>query len=401
MRSRIPSEIAARKWTTPATEMIQRQSDQYSHLAALDGFRACLALWVYTGHLAKAVGYSNKLLALHPLAVDLFMVLSGFLMVHTWKGRHGYDHPLGKTAIKFYLARLFRIAPLYFVLLGVCFFLANPLALMKDQIETIFPPPWITDTTNYHPLTSWVVTSWQWWATHLSFVFGAIPGLQSSTPLPDWSLSLEMQFYVLFPLVLLTFRTKNLQIALVVISVAMAILSPRLLGNYLDAGSWAHFGQPSFLTYRLNAFVAGMLAANWLRHHIQTNNSITKTSVFYILLGLVCIAPLTKPVILLYGLFFILISAAQPKLNRWLSGRSLHFLGEISYSIYLAHIFVVTLVVSLLIRSDEFLSFAPELRFFFALAATLPVVLALSYLLYRSVEKPGITLGRALNKRLN
>jgi len=49
-----------------------------SHLDALDGFRACLALWVYFGHLANASGFSNRLLGLHPLAVDLFMVLSGF-----------------------------------------------------------------------------------------------------------------------------------------------------------------------------------------------------------------------------------------------------------------------------------------------------------------------------------
>ena len=380
--------------------MTQRQSDQYSHLAALDGFRAGLALWVYTGHLAKAVGYSNKLLALHPLAVDLFMVLSGFLMVHTWKGRHGYDQLFGVTAIKFYIARLFRIAPLYFVLLGVCFLLADPLATMHDQIETIFPPPWIADKANYHPVTAWAVTSPHWWLAHLSFAYGAIPGMQSSTPLPDWSLSLEMQFYLLFPLLLFSFRTKKLQILLVAASVALALLSPRLLGNYLDAGSLAHFGQPSFITYRLNAFVAGMVAANWLRHHRQTGNSITKTSVFYILLGLLCIAPLTKPVILLYGIFFIVISGAQPKLNRWLSGRPLHFLGEISYSIYLAHIFVVTGCVYLLIQTDDYLNIAPEIRFLIALLITLPLVVALSYLLYRSIEKPAIQSSRSFNKRL-
>ena len=143
-----------------------------------------------------------------------------------------------------------------------------------------------------------------------------------------------------------------------------------------------------------------MAAANWLRHHRQTGNSITKTSVFYILLGLLCIAPLTKPVILLYGIFFIVISGAQPKLNRWLSGRPLHFLGEISYSIYLAHIFVVTGCVYLLIQTDDYLNIAPEIRFLIALLITLPLVVALSYLLYRSIEKPAIQSSRSFNKRL-
>ena len=379
--------------------MTQRQSDQYSHLSALDGFRACLALWVYAGHLAKAVGYSNKLLALHPLAVDLFMVLSGFLMVHTWKGRHGYDNPWGVTTLRFYTARVFRIAPLYVVLLIACFWLAHPLASMQDHILATFPPPWITDTANYHPVTAWAVTSAQWWATHLSFTFGMIPSETSSTPLPDWSLSLEMQFYLLFPFFLLSFRTEKRQVLLVAISVALALLSPRLLGNYLDAGSWAHFGQPSFITYRLNAFVAGMLAANWMRHHLQTSKSINKTSVVYILLGLVCVAPLSKPVVLIYGVFFIIISSAVPTLNRWVSGKVLHVLGEISYSIYLSHIFIVTVVVSLLLRFDQYLSIGPGFRFLIALAVTAPLVVGVSYLLYRLVERPGIRLGQQLLQR--
>ena len=217
--------------------------------------------------------------------------------------------------------------------------------------------------------------------------------------MPDWSLSLEMQFYLLFPFLLLSFRTEKRQVLLVAISVALALLSPRLLGNYLDAGSWAHFGQPSFITYRLNAFVAGMLAANWMRHHLQTSKSINKTSVVYILLGLVCVAPLSKPVVLIYGVFFIIISSAVPTLNRWVSGKVLHVLGEISYSIYLSHIFIVTVVVSLLLRFDQYLSIGPGFRFLIALAVTAPLVVGVSYLLYRLVERPGIRLGQQLLQR--
>jgi peptidoglycan/LPS O-acetylase OafA/YrhL len=48
------------------------------HFASLDGFRGFLAVWVYFGHLATAVGFSNYFLNMHALAVDVFMVLSGF-----------------------------------------------------------------------------------------------------------------------------------------------------------------------------------------------------------------------------------------------------------------------------------------------------------------------------------
>ncbi len=379
---------------------MKQPSDQYSHLSALDGFRALLALWVYLGHLAYSVGYQNKLLALHPLAVDIFMVLSGFLMVHTWKGRHGHDNPLGMSTLKFYLARVFRIAPLYFFLLFSFFLFVRPLGEMHDLILTSFPPPWITDLNNYQPVTVWAVTSPLWWWSHLSFIFGLIPQMESSTLLPDWSLSLEMQFYLLFPFLLFA-RGKIALAVLVLGSVVCAIYAPRLLGNYLDPGVWAHFGQPSALPYRLNAFVAGMLTAYWLQHHRQTKKTITKSSVYYIALGFACIAPLSKPVILLYGFFFILVIGAQPKLNYWLSFRPLRFLGTISYSIYLSHMLVVTVAVFSLLQLPQFLSMAPEIRFSIGVSVTVPVVVVISYFLYHFLEKPCIKLGTALIKRIN
>jgi peptidoglycan/LPS O-acetylase OafA/YrhL len=379
--------------------MIKQPSDQYSHLSDLDGFRACLALWVYFGHLAYAVGYQNKLLALHPVAVDLFMVLSGFLMVHTWKGHHGHDNFFSALTLKFYLARVFRIAPLYFFLLVVCFWCAGSLSRMHDLILVTFPPPWVPDPANYHPVTAWPVTSPSWWGSHLSFMFGLIPGMEASTPLPDWSLSLEMQFYLIFPLLLLL--RKKISLALLVgTSIVLAFYAPYFLGNYLDAGVWAHFGQPSALPYRLSAFVAGMLTAYWLQHHRQTKKTITKSSIYYVVLGLLCIAPLSKPVVLLYGGFFILITGAQPSINRLFKIRFLRFLGEISYSIYLAHVLIVTALVFWLIQLEFFANLVPEIRFFIALVVTAPAVLSVSYLLYRYVEKPGVRVGSTLTSRI-
>jgi peptidoglycan/LPS O-acetylase OafA/YrhL len=79
----------------------------------------------------------------------------------------------------------------------------------------------------------------------------------------------------------------------------------------------------------------------------------------------------------------------------------LHFLGEISYSIYLAHIFVVTGCVYLLIQSEGYLNIAPGLRFLIALTATAPFVFGTSYILYRCVELRGISFGRKFVKRIS
>ena len=42
--------------------------------------------------------------------------------------------------------------------------------------------------------------------SHLTILFGLIPGHTASSGLPDWSLSLEMQFHAVFPRVYLAAR---------------------------------------------------------------------------------------------------------------------------------------------------------------------------------------------------
>ena len=117
--------------TITQTHTTQTAFNNAHHLNAFDGVRGLLAVWVYLGHVANAVGFHQYLLAAHALAVDFFMILSGFLMIHTWKADL-YHHPVNlKTTLRFYLARLFRIAPLYYLLLLVCYLALPALSLMQ------------------------------------------------------------------------------------------------------------------------------------------------------------------------------------------------------------------------------------------------------------------------------
>lgn len=76
-------------------------------------------------------------------------------------------------------------------------------------------------------------------------------------------------------------------------------------------------------------------------------------------------------------------------------------LGEISYSIYLVHVLIVTALVFWLIQFEIFSTLAPEIRFFIALVVTAPTEIGVSYVLYRYLEKPSIRLGAILISRLN
>ncbi|NDY83458.1 acyltransferase [Orrella sp. NBD-18] len=368
-----------------------------SHLNSLDGFRACLALWVYFGHLADASGFQTRLLSLHPLAVDLFMVLSGFLMVHTWKQDLQQTKFLSQSTLNFYLMRFFRIAPLYYLLLLICYAFGPSLAMMHDFILKTLPPPWAQNIENFDPRTDWSFISFRWIYFHISFLFGLVPGMENSTPLPDWSLSLEMQFYFVFPLLLVLWR----KIPTLLIAIGLAVLAfwaPKLWGNYLDAGILSHFGQPSFLPYRLNAFFAGMLVALWLRQRNTAQPIKRLSNILFPLAACICILPLSKPVILGY-LFFVAISFEKmPLVSPLLSLKPLRFLGDISYSIYLCHILIVYPIVYVLTQTADFLQRSPIERFSISLFLTLPLVILSSYILYRFVELPSIRFGKKISR---
>jgi peptidoglycan/LPS O-acetylase OafA/YrhL len=171
------------------------------------------------------------------------------------------------------------------------------------------------------------------------------------------------------------------------------LVTPSLLGSYLTPGSFAHFGQPSVLSYRLNAFLAGMLVAVWLRHS-RAAGSATKLGLWLMLAAGFCLVPLSKPVILLYLLFVALVLQKLAPLAWLLSLRPFKVLGDISYSIYLSHLLVLIPTIFWLSQSLWFMDLGPAQRFWIALALTCPLVILLAYILHATIETGGMRLGR-------
>jgi peptidoglycan/LPS O-acetylase OafA/YrhL len=366
----------------------------------LDGVRGLLAIWVYLGHVANAVGLHQYVLAAHALAVDFFMILSGFLMVHTWKASLNEPTFKRQTTLRFYIARFFRIAPLYYVLLLACYVILPTLSFMQAATLKTIPPPWAATITNYAPSLGWNFDSVQWLLLHLSFGFGLVPGMEASTPLPDWSLSLEMQFYLVLPLLIVLFARVPI-ILLTTAAATLAIGAPAWFGNYLEVGSVAHFGQPSVLAYRLNAFIAGMLIGYVLKRRSQQSTVFfSRHNIYLIVCAAICVAPLSKPVILGFFCLAALAIWRIPIVTAILSVKSLRQLGDISYSVYLSHLLVVIPMIYWLIQNAGFMAQSTVWRFVLAVAVTAPMIFITSYLLNKTIEQPGIKLGKWLTKRV-
>jgi len=135
-------------------------------------FRLLLAIVVVLHHSLGFFGYGTA-------AVYLFFVLSGYWTARMWDQKYSkYRHGL----MVFYLSRWMRIVPVLITTL-----------LLAWISAASFPKSLSPEFHN-------ALQSFEWWLHQLFLVTITIPGIGLG---PTWSLAVEMQFYLLLPLLLL------------------------------------------------------------------------------------------------------------------------------------------------------------------------------------------------------
>src|ERR1700683_2859555 len=100
----------------------QAPASEAGRLDFLDGIRGGAAFWVLLAHCMIWGGWYGIPLPEPKIAVDIFMLVSGYLMFHLAEERAAKEPP-GQLAsmFKFWMRRYFRIAPVYYLAL-VCAF---------------------------------------------------------------------------------------------------------------------------------------------------------------------------------------------------------------------------------------------------------------------------------------
>ena len=186
---------------------------------ALDGLRAVavLAVMLYHGQVAWSQGGF--------LGVDLFFVLSGYLITSLLLAEHRRSGSI--DLVRFWGRRARRLLPaLFLVLLAVCVYSvvwARPTQRSSLRLDAL-------STLAY-------VANWRLALTHQSYF------AQYDDPSPlrhMWSLGIEEQYYLLFPLLLLGWlalsrgRTRLLRVALLVGALASAAWMAHLYDPALD-----------------------------------------------------------------------------------------------------------------------------------------------------------------------
>jgi peptidoglycan/LPS O-acetylase OafA/YrhL len=292
-----------------------------------DGLRGVAILLVIIGHFSE---FSAK--SLHPFSacagagVLLFFVLSGFLITSILCNEVEESHRVNLS--RFYIRRALRLLPAVWTLIAI-------VALLK-----LFGL--ITDE-------SWVGVGAS--LCYLRNIFGRGASLGHL-----WSLSLEEQFYFIWPLLFVFLPRHRLATAL---SVVLAVAAARAAGiafALLDVRTGVFYLRPWF---RFDSIMAGCVLAlfkartvhlfrsppvwfRWLTHpaasfgllailgHFEWNPSVMPWA-------------LTLQTLACVGILAGLAAHSSPWVSRALSLEPLTFLGRISYSLYLwQQLFIVT-----------------------------------------------------------
>lgn len=293
---------------------------------SLDGLRgiAIIVVMAFNGHLLMMRGGF--------IGVDLFFVLSGFLITSVLLREHGRA---GRISFRnFYFRRALRLLPALFALL-ICVSVFASLFLPAEQAALTFKGVFYTLI----------------YAANWIQVPPFPPGIGQLSH--AWSLSVEEQFYILWPLALvglLKLRRRALIAGVVVLLIAASMLT--------SIWMWAT-GTPHLRMYfgsdtRASEILVGCLAAliySW--GIIRTTETVRRmfrvgsvlsfagiavacfmtrhTGDFVYAGGFTLIAVATAVIILDFLLF-------PSAISRWFANRPLAWTGKISYGLYLWHV---------------------------------------------------------------
>lgn len=368
-----------------------------THIPFLDHIRGFAILIVFVFHcLGAAYGFDQlkwdgwfrdfdvprSFLMLLPASfgwtgVLVFFVVSGFCI------QLSYQRSSQKDILTFFTRRFFRIYPPYFIALLIFSFLY----------------PW-------HTIRFDSLSSFSQFGSHLFLIHNfdnrSVFGINSSF----WSIAVEFQLYLLYPLLILLVRrltwTKTLW-----------IIGALEFGMRAFAGIYTTIYDASLPSVIINSplyfwfsWSIGAAAAEAFLNRQSLPFSRVPVWVFPLLMTVsTFIRPLApfsslfaacSTVSLINLLFRISITDHSTRLH--FAGKHLRFVGIVSYSVYLIHQPIIGLAPLIVVKLNPNLHLHPLFMFVLCCATWIPIVM-LSWCFYRLFELPSIKVGKMAIQR--
>lgn len=364
-------------------------------ISELEGLRGLLSWWVVVCHALQQAGYTEaglgrglRVLVHGDYAVDVFIILSGFVIHKLW-------HDAREPYPIFLTRRFLRLWPAYMVCL------LGSLAV-RPCIASILAHAPLGDPVAGAEHLARLKQNWQFEEDHFGgHLLAHLPMLQSAVPEtllprssiaflgPAWSISLEWQFYLVAPLLFWCLVKGRNWAWLLFAGLAGA---GWLLRYTPPLDVW--FPMQAFLPQKLLLFGVGIIS-----HEIWRAVHDDGASIAPALLGLAAVVLFVTLSISLALWIVALAAVFAPRgwFKSLLNSVPFQVLGRVSYSTYLGHMLILWALQPVIFHLLPSVT-APQM-----LAALLllggPLTLLFSLAMHRWVEAPAIRFGRELSQR--
>ena len=327
----------------------------------MDGLRAIAAFCVISAHFSywlkfPATKFYDELRFfmsfggnLGRIGVICFFVLSGFLITYLMFVEQAKNGKL--NILFFYVRRILRIWPLYFLTL-IIGFVIYPLILHYKGLP-------------YHENASWVM--YVLFAANFDHIYHYFP--TSNMLGVQWSVAVEEQFYLLWPMVFLFLNKKNffpfLLILIVICSEAYSIQR----GTHIAGGDYHFLSCIRYLSF--GSFLA-YLCYNRTEMVVSFLKKIKRFAIFGIYILCITLMILQNYItsnfdaykymyhlvpVLFFGFLILEQNYSDHSFFKIGNSKILNWLGKISYGLYLTHLIALNIVISVIPIPEEYVFF--------------------------------------------
>lgn len=343
-------------------------SNQHIHLKGLNGIRAIAAIAVVVSHTNLGLGDFNlpaiKSISLAGHGVTMFFALSGFLITYLLL------HEQSKQDInikKFYLRRVLRIWPLYYLYLFISIFVAYRSGISQEPFQF---------SLVYYSLL----------AANIPFIFGGtIPFIAHL-----WSIGVEEQFYLFWPWIVKLAKHKTLK---VITSFTIIFITIKMICRFIEYNWGNPYPYLIVQVTRFDCMAIGSMGAILLYFKNTLFEKIVNSKVAQLLSWLVVsllainkfhIAGIIDPeIISLITVIIIVNVSTNSKTLIHLDYSLLNFLGRISYGIYVIHPLIIFLYSRFLNRFE----FSAWEKYVLVYTGVISLTITIAYLSYEFYEK--------------
>lgn len=369
---------------------LQTQPLKQTYFPNLDALRGIAAISVVLWHIEmlkpnfnfETLPFNSLLQTGGSIAVTLFFVLSGFLITCLLLNEREKKQ---KIFLKeFYIRRTLRLWPLFYLTLFICYII----------VPQFFP--------SFSANASWYSFFLNaLFLTNITYVIQQLPPLGTAV----WSIGIEEQFYIFWPLVLKKRNSQSLLKILVWIILVIYILKAALV-YFSSYHAFIHKMRILVNITRYDCLLVGAVGALLYKGcvikigRLQINYSFFSgfaaqvTLYFLLLITILANSFYDVPIIhQWYSFLFmpmILNMATNEKSIVKIDNAILNYLGKISYSIYLLHMFVIAALFKFLIPYWQNTDFIIQNFVIYGLVLFSTILVASGS--YYLIEKPFIRL---------